>query len=256
MNFKNFKIIKENIINEIEVSDVVVAGFKLKDELDNNVWDSENILKGNIRRNLIEIASDFIESLDIEVDVLDVNITGSLANYNWSKYSDIDLHIVVDFKQVDDNYDLVKGYFDHKRIVWNLTHDIKMEGYEVEIYVEDKNEEHISTGIYSVLRDEWIIEPEVIEEIEIDVPNVKKKAASVMNQIEYVEEIIKEDPKKSLDMSDKIKKKIRTMRKAGLESDEGQYSIENIAFKVLRRNGYLKRLSDVKNMSYDISLSI
>ena len=43
------------------------------------------------------------------------NLTGSLANYNWSSFSDVDLHIIVDFSQIDENYELVKGFFDNAR---------------------------------------------------------------------------------------------------------------------------------------------
>ena len=60
-------------------------------------------------------------------------MTGSLANYNWSKFSDIDLHIIVNYEDIDDNSELVKDYVTAKRIVWNDTHDIKIYGFEVEV---------------------------------------------------------------------------------------------------------------------------
>ena len=85
----------------------------------------------------MEIANDFIDGLPFNVTIQDVRFTGSLANYNWSKYSDIDLHIVVDFEELDDNKELVKEMFDAKRLRWNEHHDIKIKGYEVELYVED-----------------------------------------------------------------------------------------------------------------------
>jgi hypothetical protein len=129
--------------------------------------------------------------------------------------------------------------------------------YEVEIYVEDNDEQHVSTGVYSILNDEWVIEPGPSEQLfEIDEPNVRKKAASIMNQIEIAEEELGEDPQKAYDMSDKLKEKIRNMRAAGLKTPQGQYSIENIAFKVLRRTDYLKRLSDLKINSYDALMSM
>ena len=105
----------------------------------------------------------------------DITFTGSLANFNWSKFSDIDLHLLVDFSKVDENTDLVREFFRGKYGIWNKDHDIRIKGFEVEIYVQDSNEAHISTGVYSVLNDEWIVQP-VQEEPEIDFENIQMKA--------------------------------------------------------------------------------
>ena len=53
----------------------------------------------------------------------------------------------------------------------------------------------------------------------------------------------------------KIKQKIQKMRKTGLETI-GAYSVENLAFKVLRRNDYLEKLSNAKRKAYDKMLSL
>ncbi len=242
-------------LEEVNPTEVPVAGFDQKDELEPAVW-IQNRLEPKIRENLVQIANDFIDNLDVDIQIIDIRLTGSLANYNWSQYSDIDLHIVVKFSEMDENFDLVKGFFDGKRINWNHSHDIMLKGYEVEIYVEDESEKHISTGIYSIMNDEWIIQPERERQFEIDEPNVQKKAASIMRQIEMAEEKLEEEPQVSYRMADRLKEKIRSMRQAGLESALGQYSIENVAFKVLRRTDYLTRLSDLKNQSYDKQMSI
>jgi predicted nucleotidyltransferase len=242
-------------LEEINPAEVPVAGFDQKDTLEPEVW-VQNKIDPAIRENLVQIANDFIDGLDVNVQIIDIRLTGSLANYNWSKYSDIDLHIVVKFSEMDENFDLVKGFFDGKRINWNHSHDIILKGYEVEIYVEDESEKHISTGIYSIMNDDWIIEPEKGLQFEIDEPNVQKKAASIMRQIEMAEEKLEEEPQTSYNMAERLKEKIRNMRQAGLESKLGQYSIENVAFKVLRRTDYLERLSDLKNQSYDKQMSI
>ena len=209
------------------------------------------------RDKLIQIAKDFIDSLDMGIEIIDARLTGSMANYNWSEYSDIDLHIVVDFANIDNNIEIVKGFFDAKRVQWNHAHEITIDDYEVEIYVEDKGEEHISTGIYSITNDKWIIETGPQEQVfEIDEPNIKKKAASMMTQIEIAEGELDEDPQKAYNMSERLKEKIRDMRNSGLKTAQGQYSIENIAFKVLRRTNYLERLSKLKTKSYDKMMSM
>tara|TARA_R100000234_G_scaffold32180_3_gene18950 strand:+ start:12108 stop:13037 length:930 start_codon:yes stop_codon:yes gene_type:complete len=243
-------------LEEVAPEDVTVDGFDTQDELAPSLWDNKKLLP-EVRERLLQIAQDFIDSLEMGINIIDVRLTGSLANYNWSKYSDVDLHIVVDFATIDDNTEIVKGFFDAKRVNWNYSHEIMIDQYEVEIYVEDDDEDHISTGIYSVTNDKWTIEPGPSEQIfEIDEGNVKKKAASIMTQIEFAEDEMEEDPKKAYEMSDRLKEKIRNMRASGLKTSQGQYSIENVAFKVLRRTDYLQRLSDLKTKSYDKMMSM
>jgi predicted nucleotidyltransferase len=243
-------------LEEVAPEDVTVAGFDTQDELSPSLWENKKLLP-DIREKLLQIAQDFIDSLEMGISIIDVRLTGSLANYNWSKFSDVDLHIVVDFAAIDDNTEIVKGFFDAKRVNWNYSHEIMIDQYEVEIYVEDDDEDHISTGIYSVTNDKWTIEPGPNEQVfEIDEGNVKKKAASIMTQIEFAEGEMDDDPKKAYEMSDRIKEKIRNMRASGLKTSQGQYSIENVAFKVLRRSDYLQRLSDLKTKSYDKMMSM
>ena len=53
----------------------------------------------------------------------------------------------------------------------------------------------------------------------------------------------------------RIKEKIRSMRQSGLER-AGEFSTENLAFKILRRNGYLERLYSTATKDFDDSLSV
>ena len=105
-------------------------------------------MKKEIRKNLLKIAEDFYSSLDVDAEIYDVILTGSLSNYNYSRYSDYDLHILIDFKDINDDVDLVKKFVDMSRKIWNEEHDIKLKGFEVEVYIQEKNEEHtaIVTG--------------------------------------------------------------------------------------------------------------
>ena len=238
-----------------EIDDEIVGSFKISDNLEPNFWPLDGKLKPSIRKDLIKIAQDFFEGLDLGNVVLkDITFTGSLANYNWSPYSDIDLHLIVDYKDVNDDIELVKDYFNAKKSLWNRIHDIYIDGFEVEVYVQDEREPHISSGVYSVMNDEWLIKPSR-EEAALSWPDITKKAEGLMDQIDRAKGLYMEKRySDALQYIDKLKEKIRKFRKSGLET-AGEFSSENIAFKVLRRNGYLETLSSLKHMAYDRMMS-
>jgi predicted nucleotidyltransferase len=254
---KNAAIIFEHInLTEADYEDVEVVGFDIQDELEPQIWDQDGHMNQEVRERLLQIADEFIGSLLFEIKIDDIRLTGSLASYNWSQFSDVDLHIVVDFNSIDDDEDLVRAYFNAKKTIWNIRHEIYIYDYEVEIYVENLGDTHIALGKYSVDSDVWIKEPSPDIDADIETEDVKKKASSIMSQIEYVEYISKDNPAEAEKLAEKVKEKIRKMRASGLVSSKGVYSVKNIAFKVLRRNGYLERLSSVKTQSYDRAMSL
>ena len=240
----------------------ILSSFHIKDELNPEIWTnpdspSDTKMKEEIRLRLIEIADAFVEFLGYDIFVQDITMTGSLANYNWSEYSDIDLHVMYDYKESGPEEELFKDLFKLKKTLFNSTHDITVKGYEVELYVQDTNEPHYSTGVYSVLYDEWIEEPEQ-ENVSIDTDVIKGKVEQWQDMIDTVIEDVEEgdeDLESSIEKIDKLKDKIKKYRQCGLE-DEGEYSYENLVFKFLRRNGYIQKLFDYQNDLLDKSLSL
>jgi len=229
--------------------------FETRDTLEPRIWE-DNKLKPEIRENLLKIAKDFIEGLPVPVKIKDITLTGSLANYNWSNYSDVDLHIIVDFLGIDENRVLVKAFFDNARMRWNDKHDIKVKGYDVEIYVEDSRESHKSSGVYSVLNDDWNKEPKRFQS-SIDFNAARRKADDVEFQVNIVDNLmISQKYRSALRNIERLKGKIRNMRRAGLESPQQEFSVENITFKILRRNGILDLLDRLKTQAYDSMLDI
>ena len=190
-----------------------------------------------------------------DAEIKDITFTGSLANYNYSMLSDIDLHILIDFKDLNDDTSLVKDYFNAVKALWNLLHNIKIKGYEVEVYVQDEFEPHFSSGVYSIINDEWIKKP-VYERAVIDNESIIKKSDSLMDQIDRAIDLIQKDKyKEAHDRAIMLGNKIKKFRKAGLET-AGEYSVENLAFKTLRNNGYLGKLSNLKRDAYDAMMSL
>lgn len=231
--------------------------FETKDSLDRNFWsEDEQKLDPEIIEKLTKIAEDFFKSLKLTwVGIADITFTGSLANYNWSEYSDIDLHIIVDFKQVDENVTLVREYFHSKTAAWNMKHKIMIRGHEVEIYIQELSEPHFSTGVYSLTYDKWNVRPSKVKAI-IDEASVYKKASYLSRMIDDVEDLFfQTDYREAYKQTIELKRKIKKFRKCGLEK-AGEYSVENLAFKALRRNGYLKKLSDLQISAYDKIMSL
>jgi hypothetical protein len=242
----------------------IVNTFKTKDTLCLDIFDKIDegyLMKKEIRDKLTEIADEFIEYLDLDVFVHDLVLTGSLSNYNWSEYSDVDLHILVDMdelltsKKIDSTAfkKIIKDFFDGKKQLWNNTHDVTIKGFEVELYVQDIDEPHVSSGVYSVLHNEWVVNPSPDKE-DIDEAKILEKGEYFAKQIDsLIEKESKSDDtiKQINDLKDKIKK----FRQSGLEKG-GEYSYENLTFKLLRRNGYIKKLMDLKNTITDKKLSL
>lgn len=233
-----------------------LSGFEMQDDLNSRIWGGDKKMKSEVKKTLLKIADDYFESLELPgVDIEDVTMTGSLANYNWSKYSDIDLHIVVDYDDLPMEKDLVKDFFKSKTSNWNKEHDVKIYGYDVELYIQDINEPHHSTGVYSILNNEWKIEPEK-KKIDFNDKSVKEKAERLMDRIEEIyDEMDDVDNEETVERVEKLTDKIKKIRQSGLETG-GEFSVENIVFKVLRRNGMLDRLYDIKTVAYDRSVTL
>jgi len=238
----------------------ILSSFYIQDELNPTIWTnpdnaSESKMNSEVRKSLLEISNEFIEFLGIEIFVSDITMTGSLANYNWSDFSDIDLHIMYDFTEAGTQKELYQELFKLKKTLFNSTHDITVKGYEVELYVQDTTESHFSTGVYSVLYDEWIAEPSP-ESVTIDEERLKEKVEQWMEIIDNIMENAEdEELDDALQMIDSVKDKLKKFRSCGLER-EGEYSYENLVFKFLRRNGYIQKLFDFTNDLMDKRLSL
>lgn len=237
----------------------IIRSFKTKEVLCADIWDGVTgtpKMKKDVRKQLLEISDEFLDFLIIELDIADIIMTGSLSNYNWSDFSDVDLHVVLDFEGVGENLELIKAFFDSKRINWNNSHDIKVKGFEVELYVQDEDEPHFASGVYSVLKDKWLVEPTSGGRE----PDEEKLMSKVIQWMKIIDEVIEKsegtsDPSKIIDDVNKVRKKLKRFRSTGLE-EYGEYSYENLVFKYLRRNGYIGRLLDVKNQLTDKILSL
>jgi len=239
----------ENHINEIK-DELDFSSFKINDTLQPDIW-VDGKINEEYKERMLKIANDYWDSLGLGFEYDDITLTGSLANYNWSKYSDVDLHIVYDEENFrGEDFELIQELLDTKTRKWNSDHDIKIKGFEVELYLQPLTQEHHSQGVYSLSNDEWIVEPKK-EKVEIDKETVTKKYNTILNTLKDIEK----SPKNQIEKLDKLKEKVKKMRKSGLES-KGEFSTENIVYKLLRRNEIMKKISDLTKDIYDKKMTI
>lgn len=229
------------------------AKLDYHDELNPALWEDEH-LKPKVRFALQKIAQEFQQHLKIDpADIVNVILTGSNANFNWTKLSDIDLHVVVDFDRLSGRCKGIDAdeYLQAKKTIWNDHHHILIYGYHVEVYAQH-SDQHISSsaGIYNIQNDEWIRKP-THERVNFNDESIALKAEDIMNDIDDAINNKVDD----MDALRKIKERILTMRRAGLLAG-GEYSIENLAFKALRNNGYLEKFSQYISSLVDKTLSL
>lgn len=244
----------DQLLREYKEDDVVkpLKSFDLQKTLNPIVWDKNDKIKPEIRKDLMNIAQDVFDSLEVNFAYDDIILTGSLANYNWSDYSDFDLHILIDYRKINSDVELVAKYLGEFKKNWNSSHDIRIHGFDVEIYVQDNSEAHISTGFYSILHDEWDVKPNPFTQ-KIDKESIRVKALGYMEEIDELEKLYDTNRYDYKDFHDRLGKvwtKIRHGRQAGLAKD-GELSVENLVFKMLRRNEYIQKVIDLKAGSYD-----
>ena len=238
----------------------IIKSFESQDELNPKIWEKDGnsyTMKPEVREKLLEITNLFIDFLGVDVIVTDIIMIGSLVNYNWSKYSDIDLHILVNFNQFSENSkDLYLEFFDLKKVIFNQKHNITMFGYDVECFVQKEDETTFSSGIYSILYDMWMNEPKKSNTKNIDKELIKDRASQWIRIIDgLIDNIQDEDPDEIKSLVKKYKEKLKKFRNCGLEKG-GEMSLENLVFKLLRRNGYIEKLYDTPTEIIDKKLSM
>lgn len=231
-----------------------LESFKLSDaiffhnELNNNLWDPNNKLRPEVKKQLLIIAKDFIQELGIkDLDIKDITISGSNAAYTYTPHSDLDLHILVDMSKLPNN-EVYNELFTAKKNLYNDSHDITVHKVPVELYVQDSNEPVISLGEYSILQDKWLRIP-VKRRANFDQTITKQKYNKLLDVIKRILKL------KDLDKVNNIISKIKRYRQAGLDKG-GEFSPENLAYKALRTQGFIDKLYNHRDKLHSLELSI
>ena len=209
---------------------------------------ADDRLMPEVRVQLRKIADQFISFVGVPLDVKDVVFTGSNASYHYTEHSDIDLHVIVKLKGASSTRAYMRQLFDAKKSLWNQMHHITIRGFEVELYIEPTEEPAVSSGVYSVRNDEWVKHP-TNQKPTMDDISVRSKYRQYKDEIDVAI--------KSNDMSEigALLAELREMRRSGLAKG-GEYSVENIVYKLLRSRGDLQKLWSIQSELGDKELSL
>jgi len=247
--FGPYKNMLEEIIN---ASDVEFSQKLVHDTLNPNIWNPDSTIKKEVRLKLLKIAKTFHEFLKADFKIKDVIFTGSMANYNWTAKSDVDLHLILDINGSEEEVAFIDEFLMTKKTIWNFVHDIRIKDHEVEVYAKDKEAELSNKGIFSLARNKWVSEPKKESPV-VDAIAVKEKAAQLMSTIDAIDSM--KNSEKRAEKATLMGEKLGRLRQTGLD-DKGEYSIENLAFKVVRNSGYMEKLWNIKVDSFDDEMSI
>jgi len=221
-------------INKLKETLGVKESYRIYNSILNpEIWDGET-LKPEVLSQLLKIATTFYKDTELTAPIEDIYFLGSTAGYNWTPTSDIDLHVLIDFSKIDENKELVKKLVDGYKNKWNEQHDISVDNHPVEVYIQDINDVNRSQAVYSILHNKWIKKPSY-EDVKIDKDAIKTKYKDLVTKINKAVE------QQDLDTLKDLVQRIYKMREAGLSSG-GEYSTENLVFKLLRASGFISKL--------------
>tara|TARA_Y100000289_G_scaffold251_1_gene265 strand:+ start:3139 stop:3846 length:708 start_codon:yes stop_codon:yes gene_type:complete len=212
----------------------------------------ERSLRPEVREKLLQIGYKWAEFAKIPFEAIkDMILVGGNANYNYTRFSDLDLHLVVDKSKIADCPELLDDYLRDKKKLWALVHDIKIYSHPVELYAQDENDPlPANQGVYSIIKGEWILEPRQTE-VNLSDPLLFRKVRAM---VEKIDDLIENEADDS-DVLRKLQKRIRDMRASAIQQG-GEFALENLVFKELRNLGYLDKLSNhIRNLE-DTNLSL
>ena len=219
--------------------------INFQNKLNADLWSSTGELHPEVKKKLIEIAERFYNYLHIEAPIIEILFTGSLSNFNWTEYSDIDIHVIIDYDEVAiGTPELTRDFFLAKKNVWNDKRNIFIKGKPVELYAQHVGESHVATGQYSLLQDKWLVHPKTIEK-QVDETKVTELIELFQGLIDEVALLV--DAEQQFSKAVILKDNIIKLRRKSIELD-GEISIGNLVFKELRNNGALNPVMVGRNI--------
>lgn len=211
----------------------VTEALEIHDSLNPQLFEND-ILKEDVLNKLLSISDEFLKYIEIPLNVIDIEIVGSNASYNYNSDSDIDLHIIVnsELSYVED--EILQQLYNAKKNAFNRNYDVNINNIPVELYIEDVNACNATNGRYSLLQNNWVTYPEKINiespDITQDVITASEECCDMLNN-QNAEEVIQ------------FINSLYMARKLSLEL-EGEFGKANLVFKELRNTGLIEDLKE------------
>jgi hypothetical protein len=227
--------------------DITLAYHK---ELNPRLWDGTS-MKPEVREKLLQFGYHFAEYAKVpEQYIQDVLACGGNVNFNYTEFSDIDVHVLVNRSMLG-SPDLVEDYLKLKKENWTLKHHVKIAGYDVEPYIQDIGEKSPpGQGVFSLLNNQWVHTP---VRGNYDFQNDPVLQAKTDHYAHLIDSMIERDADRS--HLEALKQKITQMRRTGI-AQGGEFATENLVFKALRNAGYLEKMTKYLNSKIDKHLSL
>ena len=217
--------------------------FELHDTLNQKLWASDKTLIPEVENAIKRIVEEFLSNSEVlsEKDIIDVELVGSNASYNYTDKSDLDLHLVVNMEDLSCDPKLVQIACNAEKASFNRNYDLSIKGVEIELYVEDVKASTASNGIYSLFKEKWIKFPESIESVDY---STDTEFISKLDELVVEVNQVLSSASSSFEIQDEINNLYNTRRESIMS--EGEYGFGNQLFKEIRSLGLLDDLKDKK----------
>lgn len=217
---------------------LLFESIEVHDTLNSKLYNGME-MKQEVFDKLTQIYKEFLDFIDIPLNIVDVEVVGSNASYNYNENSDIDLHIIVNSEVTYVEPTILRQLYNDRKGAFNRDYDITVEGIPVELYIEDVNDGNATNGRYSLLEQRWVVEPQPIH---YDIPDISQ---DLMSYQEKCSELL------ASDNAEEVRQFINDLymlRKLGL-AEGGEASVGNLVFKELRS---MNMLQDLKDHYYEL----
>lgn len=218
---------------------ILLEAYELHDKLNPKLWNSDKTIKQDVLEKLLSIVKEFIKYIDIPLVIVDANIVGSNASYNYNDQSDIDLHIIVNNDLTYMNKDILQQLYNAKKNSFNENYDLDIEGIPVELYIEDVSAGNATNGRYSIYKQKWLQQPTPVK---YNIPDISEELDKYIDKSNEV--LYSENP----DDIQNFLNDLYMMRKLSL-AETGELGVGNLVFKELRN---LNILEELRNKYYEL----
>ena len=218
---------------------ILLEAIEVHDKLNPKIWNEDTTMKTEVETKLLDIANEFIDNTEIPLNIVDIEVVGSNASYNYNENSDIDLHIIVNSEVNFMDKELLQQFYNAKKSSFNDKYDISVHNIPVELYIEDVKDGNATNGRYSILKSEWLLFPEPIN---YDIPDISQ---DLQIYLEKCENMLQSNDAEQIRV---FINDLYMMRKLGL-AKEGEASKGNLIFKELRN---MNMLSDLRDRYYEL----